>query len=71
LNDRKHGEDCILKILNRTPFEIKGKFKQGELIYGQCTLPDGSFYEGEFEKLLPHGKGLMKYNNGNDYRGQF
>ena len=71
LNDLKHGDDCSLKILGEKSYAITGLFKNSELISGDTLLPDGSYYEGEFSKLLPHGKGQMKYKNGNDYKGQF
>ena len=65
----KSGENCHLKVLGPVPYEIGGTFKNNKLVYGQTIMPDGSHYEGEFDNLLPHGKGQMKYKDGNDYRG--
>eukprot|EP00347_Sterkiella_histriomuscorum_P017712 403348285 len=70
-NDMKNGENGMLRLQHPKPFEIKGTFKQNQLLSGSTTLPDGSQYEGEFQELMPHGKGQMKYKNGNDYKGIF
>ena len=32
---------------------------------------DGTCYEGEYENGYKHGYGIMKWKNGNQYRGMF
>ena len=39
--------------------------------YGQCSWPDGSHYEGEWHKGLPHGEGSQVFANGETYMGEW
>jgi hypothetical protein len=39
--------------------------------YGQCSWPDGSHYEGEWHKGLPHGEGSQVFTNGETYMGEW
>jgi len=37
----------------------------------KVTYPNGDIYEGNFEGNLRHGKGIMKFFNGRQYRGKW
>ncbi len=39
--------------------------------YGVMNEPSGNKYEGLFKNNLRHGKGLLKYANGDIYEGNF
>ncbi len=39
--------------------------------HGVAYLPDGSFYDGEFQQGLFHGKGSLVWKNGSRYEGDF
>ena len=51
-------------------YTIFGAFEDGELIIGVTLLPGGHRYKGEFEDLVPHGQGTLKYANGDSYVGE-
>jgi hypothetical protein len=53
-------------------------FAHSECTSGNCSngkgiysFTDGSLYEGQFKNRLFHGKGTMKYANGNVYIGNW
>lgn len=47
-----------------------GKWMTGNLEKG-TMITDKGVYEGEFQNLQPHGYGVMYYNNGNIYQGNW
>jgi len=45
----------VIKYRNGETF--KGIFKAGERAVGRHSMPDTSYYDGEYENGVPHGKG--------------
>ncbi len=52
---------------------IEGIFRKGQPESGKITFPgsEGGIYEGQIVNLMPHGRGILKYNNGNEFEGNF
>ena len=46
-----------------------GLFRSGEKVRGRHQMPEGSYYEGEYDADLPHGKGEFRWYDGVRYIG--
>lgn len=51
--------------------KIKGEWEHGEIISGTWIFPNGTFYEGIFEKNLPKSRGTWHFVNGNKVTGEY
>lgn len=49
-----------------------GEYMDGNRVYGKSYYPDQKkTYDGSYEDNLPHGVGVLKFDDGREYRGQF
>ena len=73
LDGQKHFFGKITKgCPNRT---IQAKFKNGSAVLSETLLikyPNGNKYQGQLnDREMKHGKGVMEYNNGEKYDGDW
>lgn len=69
--DSPHGEGTLLKLSGTT---IRGDWEGSHLVEeseGEISIPDYSCYRGQVSKNQPNGAGLMVYNDGLVYKGEF
>ena len=48
-----------------------GEWINGEIISGKWLFPNGTYFEGHFEKNKPKGVGVWCFINGNKIVGEF
>ncbi len=48
-----------------------GNWVNGEIITGKWIFPNGTYFEGNFEKNKPKGVGVWCFSNGNKIQGEF
>jgi len=58
-----NGSGRIAFNANSDRKEYIGDFKNSEMSNGKLTYRDGRVYEGEFERNVPSGKGMLKLSN--------
>ena len=51
--------------------KIVGEWEKGEVISGRWIFPNGTYFEGRFEKNKPVGEGIWHFANGNIVKGNF
>jgi hypothetical protein len=61
--------DCLVKMASISGSYV-GECKKG-LAHGQGSATGIDFYQGEFYKGLPEGKGIYKWANGSYYDGEW
>lgn len=72
-NNLKHGKgtyivnDC--KLEENQYMKIVGEWENGEITSGKWLFPNGTYFEGSFEKNLPKGEGNWVFENGNKNNG--
>merc|ERR1712228_781659 len=71
---QEHGHveiDSITAAIGTKVFSDDSRY-EGDFQHGKFQSQDGSvFYEGMFEKNLPHGKGIKVSNEKEKYEGDF
>ena len=68
-NDLKDGKGTY--VCNDTRMKYIGNWKAGFLEKGIWKFPNGTCYEGVFEKNKPKGKGKWVFGNGNIVEGEY
>ena len=48
-----------------------GLWKKGQMIKGQWTYRNGSYFEGQFDNNQPKGNGQWHFENGNVVKGNY
>jgi len=66
-NDKLHGFGMSEEDLGT----FLGNWEHGEKKFGRLTLPNDSFYEGEFKDNLYHGEGKFLHTNGDEFIGTY
>lgn len=71
----KHGKGVYIinscKLEGNNYMKIVGSWENGEIITGKWIFPNGTFYEGQFEKNLPKSFGTWNFVNGNINTGEY
>lgn len=68
-NGKKTGKGTY--IFFKTHEKYNGIFKNGQMVNGKWLLPNGSYYEGNFNNNKPNGIGVWKFSNGNVVNGHY
>lgn len=69
--DAPRGEGTLTRLSGTT---IRGEWEGSSLVEdseGEIAIPDYSCYRGQVSKNQPHGKGIIVYNDGLVYKGDF
>ena len=48
-----------------------GSWINGEITEGKWIFPNGTYFQGKFEKNKPKGEGYWHFANGNVVKGEF
>ena len=48
-----------------------GEYSNGEVVEGKWIFPNGTYFQGKFEKNKPKGEGHWHFANGNVVKGEF
>jgi len=71
----KHGNGTYIvnsaKLEGNNYMKIVGHWEHGEIITGKWLFPDGTYYEGIFEKNLPKNIGEWSFSNENKIKGEY
>lgn len=71
----KHGPGTYIvnsaKLDGNNYMKIVGQWSHGEILSGKWIFPDGTYYEGIFEKNLPKNTGVWNFKNGNTTKGDY
>ena len=66
---KKHGKGEF--IFNDTKMKIAGEWEDGKIVSGKWIFPNGTYFEGKFQKNYPIGEGVWHFSNGNTVKGTF
>lgn len=66
---KKDGHGTYIFDANR--MKISGIWINGEIEKGKWIFPNGTYFEGNFEKNKPKGSGVWHFANGNRVDGEF
>ncbi|KRX10702.1 hypothetical protein PPERSA_08697 [Pseudocohnilembus persalinus] len=66
---KKHGFGTY--TFKQTQQRLVGEFEENKFIKGKWILPNGNYFEGEFQNNLPNGNGKWYFKNKNTVEGQF
>lgn len=74
-NNLKHGKGTYIvnqcKLSGNKYMKIIGTWSEGEIIEGRWEFPNGTFYEGKFEKNFPKNFGSWNFKNHNKVEGEY
>lgn len=68
-NNKRHGSGTY--VYNKTKYEYKGEWKDGQIITGTWTLSDGTQYQGGFQSQKPCGDSVWKTPKGTIVEGAY
>jgi hypothetical protein len=68
LDDRYHGSGVMTWP---SGVIFAGEWQEGRQVKGTITWPEGGRYEGDLDRLTPHGQGTMTWKNGDSYTGAY
>ena len=51
--------------------KIVGDWERGEIVHGKWIFPNGTYFEGNFEKNFPKSFGKWNFVNGNVNEGEY
>eukprot|EP00439_Symbiodinium_sp_Y106_P076570 s1480_g15.t1 len=66
---KKHGAGTY--VFNKTKYEYKGEWKDGQITTGTWTLTDGTQYQGTFQSQKPCGDATWKTRQGTIVEGSY
>mmetsp|Transcript_17037 Transcript_17037/g.17717 ORF Transcript_17037/g.17717 Transcript_17037/m.17717 type:complete len:224 (+) Transcript_17037:10-681(+) len=73
--NQKHGKGTYIvnscKLEGNNYMKIVGNWENGEILSGKWIYPNGTYYEGLFEKNLPKGDGSWSFTNRNVNTGEY
>ncbi|CAD8054128.1 unnamed protein product [Paramecium primaurelia] len=58
-------------IYNDTGMRLVGQWKENKFVSGRWILPNGTYYEGEFDNNKPNKVGVWYFKNGNKIQGTY
>ena len=74
-NNLKHGKGTYIvnacKLEGNNYMKIVGTWERNEILKGKWLFPNGTFYEGVFEKNLPKNYGEWNFINENKNIGEY
>lgn len=68
LDGKQHGSG-VMTWPNGVIFA--GEWLEGRQVKGAITRPDGNRYEGDLDRLTPHGQGTTTWKSGDSYSGDY
>mmetsp|Transcript_31250 Transcript_31250/g.57162 ORF Transcript_31250/g.57162 Transcript_31250/m.57162 type:complete len:175 (-) Transcript_31250:70-594(-) len=67
--DKKHGKGTY--VFGPTKYELKGDWRDGNIVEGTWTFTDGTRYVGMFKHQKPCGDGLWEMSKGTIVEGTY